>query len=39
MEHLHWKNLGHILAGGNGDIGDIEGKPELEKAYVLGKSI
>ena len=39
MEHLRWKNLGHILAGGNGDIGDIEGKPELEKAYVLGKSI
>ena len=39
MDHLRWKNLGHILAGGNGDIGDIEGKPELEKAYVLGKSI
>ena len=39
MEHLRWKNLGHILAGGNGDIGDIEGKPELEKAYVFGKSI
>lgn len=39
MEHLQWKNLGHILAGGNGDVGDIEGKPELEKAYALGKSI
>lgn len=39
MEHLKWKNLGHILAGGNGEAGDIEGKPELQKAYELGKSI
>ena len=39
MEHLKWENLGHVLAGGNGDIGDIKGKPELEKAYKLGKSI
>jgi len=39
MEHLRWKNLGHVLAGGNGHVGDIEGKPELEQAYVLGKSI
>ncbi len=39
MEHLRWKNLGHVLAGGNGDVGDIEGKPELEQAYELGKSI
>lgn len=39
MEHLKWKNLGHVLAGGNGDIGDISGKPELEQAYELGKSI
>lgn len=38
-DHLHWKNLGHILAGGNGDVGDIAGKPELEQAYELGKSI
>jgi len=28
-----------VLAGGNGDIGDIKGKPELEQAYALGKSI
>ena len=21
MEHLKWENLGHVLAGGNGDIG------------------
>ena len=39
MKHLQWKNLGHVLAGGNGDIGDITGKPELEQAFELGKSI
>lgn len=39
IEHLKWKNLGHVLAGGNGDVGDIEGKPELSAAYELGKSI
>ncbi len=39
LEHLRWKNLGHILAGGNGDIGDIHGKPELQQAFNLGKSI
>lgn len=39
MEHLKWKNLGHVLAGGNGDIGDIKNKPELQKSYELGKSI
>ena len=39
MEHLRWKNLGHVLAGGNTDVGDVEGKPELKEAYELGKSI
>ncbi len=39
MEHLQWKNLGHVLAGGNMKIGDIQGKPELEEAYRLGASI
>lgn len=39
MEHLQWENLGHVLAGGNWDAGDIEGKPELEMAYELGRSI
>lgn len=39
MQHLKWKNLGHVLAGGNGDVGDISRKPELEQAYELGKSI
>lgn len=38
-EHLRWKNIGSVLAGGNGDIGDIKGKPELQKAYELGRSI
>ncbi len=28
-----------VLAGGNGSVGDIKGKPELQKAYELGKSI
>lgn len=39
MEHLNWNNLGHVLAGGNGDIGDIQGKPEIQAAYELGKSV
>lgn len=39
MKHLRWENLGHVLAGGNGDVGDIEGKAELQKAYELGASI
>ena len=39
LEHLRWENLGHVLAGGNGDVGDIDGKPELQKAYEFGKSI
>lgn len=39
MEHLRWKNLGHVLAGGNGDVGDIQGKPELQEAFELGSSI
>ena len=39
MEHLRWKNLGHVLAGGNMKVGDIQDKPELRQAYELGKSI
>ena len=39
MEHLRWTNLGHVLAGGNMDVGDINGKPELQAAYDLGNSI
>jgi len=39
MEHLRWENLGYVLAGSNGDVGDIEGKAELQQAYELGASI
>ena len=39
IEHLGWKNLGHVLAGGNMDIGDIQGKAELDQAYRLGASV
>ena len=39
MEHLRWKNLGHVLAGGNMDVGDIRDKPEIQQAFELGKSI
>lgn len=38
-EHLRWENLGSVLAGGNCDAGDITGKPDLEQAEELGKSI
>ena len=38
-EHLRWNNLGHVLAGGNMNVGDIKGKSELQQAYDLGKSI
>lgn len=39
MQYLRWKNLGHVLAGGNRNIGEINGKPELQKAFDLGQSI
>ena len=39
LEHLRWQNLGHVLAGGNMDVGDVKGKPEIEQAYALGASI
>lgn len=39
MEHLQWKNLGHVLAGGNWDVGGIQGKPELDQARALGASL
>ena len=39
MKHLQWENLGCVLAGGNCGIGDIAGKPEIQQAYALGKSI
>ena len=39
MKHLGWNSLGKVLCGGVMNIGDIKGKPELEKAKELGKSI
>ena len=36
---LDWQDLGMIVAGGNLRIGDIKGKPEIEKARNLGASI
>ena len=39
MEHLKLENLGHVLAGGNMNVGDIQGKPEVQQAYELGRSI
>lgn len=39
MEHLRWRNLGHVLAGGNMNVGDIQGKKEIQQAYELGRSI
>ena len=39
MKYLHWKHLGQVLAGGVRDIGDINGRPELEEALKLGASI
>ena len=39
MEHLKWENLGHVLAGGVMDVGDIKGRDDLKAAYELGKSI
>ena len=38
-DHLQWEDLGQVLAGGNGDVGDIAGKPELQQAYQLGNAI
>ena len=39
MEHLRWKNLGKVLCGGVMAAGDIQGRPELDTAYQLGRSM
>ena len=39
MEHLRWKNLGQVLCGGVMDVGDIQGRKELDDARQLGRSI
>ena len=38
-KHIGWESLGKILCGYVTQPGDTKGKPELEKAYELGKSI
>ena len=30
-EHLRWKNLRAVLAGRNGNMGEIEGRPDGSK--------
>lgn len=39
LKHLGWKDLGRVIAGDVLQLGDIEGKPELNEAFELGKSI
>lgn len=38
-KHMGWKNIGKILCGGVMAAGDIKGKPQLQEAFQLGKSI
>ena len=38
-QHIGWKSLGKILCGFVTQPGDIENRPELTRAYELGKSI
>lgn len=39
LHHLNWTDRGMVYAGGNMNIGDIQGKPELQQAYELGRSL
>lgn len=38
-KHIGWKNIGKVLCSGVMEVGDIDGKKELQDAYELGKSI
>lgn len=38
-QHIGWKSLGKVLAGGVMGLGDIDGRPELLEAEKLGASI
>ena len=38
-QHIGWKSLGKVLCGGVMAVGDIQGRPELEEAYRLGRSV
>ncbi len=37
--HIGWKSLGKVLCGNVTQPGDTDGKPELQQAYELGRSI
>lgn len=39
LHHMGWNDIGKVFAGGVTAIGDIKGKPALEDAKNLGKSI
>lgn len=39
MKHIQWRDRGRVLMGSVHQPGDAEGKPELKKAYELGKSL
>ena len=39
MSHLGWDSLGKVLCGGVMAAGDIHGRPELDTAYQLGRSM
>ena len=38
-KHLGWRSIGKVLCGGVMDVGDIQGRKELEEARALGASI
>lgn len=39
MARLGWKDIGIVYAGGNMQVGDIVGKPQLQEAEALGAAI
>lgn len=38
-KHIGWKSIGRVLCGGVMAAGDIQGRPEIQQAYELGKNI
>lgn len=38
-QYLRWKSIGKVLCGGVLNEGDVQGRQELEDAYMLGKGI
>lgn len=39
LKRLKWRSLGMVCAGGVMDLGDIKGRPELDAARALGRSL